>query len=282
MDKIKLRNVSDSSATTGSESRKEGTKQAGRNGQVSERTTSPRKMLKTLSEVDEVSRVENAEAGPSRLRPGSAMSESIADSSTTVKAAVRQPASAGGGGGGPQVRIAAPFGQQRPATITPEDLNRYVSSASTANTNITAVSTSFIKHRGTAPPPPSHGRKFKDVITFESVQKQLPDVVGRMVFDKQQMKWVKAPSSGGDVTLKDDRASTASDRSVDVFAGLESLKEDVEPTPTPPRGQSADGIFAITPVVHVRALRRWNRALWRSSSDGRCHCRRLFPAFGTG
>ncbi len=231
MDKIKLRNVSDSSATTGSDGPKGGKKKT--------TPTSPRKLLRRLSEVDdEISRrSENAEAGPSRLRSGSAMSGSIADSSTTVKATTRQPA---GTGHGPQVRIAAPFGQQRPPTVIPEDLNRYVSSASTANTNGTAISTSFVKHRGPAPPPSSQGRKFKDVITFESVQKQLPDVVGRMVFDKQQMKWVKA---GGGVVSEDGQTSTASDNSVDVFAGLESLKEEVEPTPTPtttpPRAEAA-------------------------------------------
>jgi hypothetical protein len=73
------------------------------------------------------------------------------------------------------------------------------------------------------------------VITFESVQKQLPDVVGRMVFDREQMKWVKAPGASG--AAENEQSSNSSERSADVFAGLDSLREETEPTPTPPKGR---------------------------------------------
>ncbi len=109
--------------------------------------------------------------------------------------------------------------------MAPEDLNRYVSSASTVPTMMTTVSTSFVKHRG---PAAGAARKVKDVITYESVQKQLPHQVGKMIFDRQQMKWIRAepPSRLTEEEVESGGSGHGSGHSEDPFAGLDSLCEE--------------------------------------------------------
>jgi hypothetical protein len=100
-----------------------------------------------------------------------------------------------------------------------EDLNRFVSSSTASGTTLTAGSSgSFVKHPG-----PAQITR----IGPEDVP-ALPERVGRMVFDKVMMRWVKAPmielprirESGGGGGADIDAESE------DPFRDIESLRED--------------------------------------------------------
>lgn len=117
----------------------------------------------------------------------------------------------------------------RPSSLAPppgtqEDLNRFMSSTTataTHRTNTTAAS--FVKHRG-----PSAKGKARGL---QSMGPQdippMPHQVGKMVFDPQQLKWVRTPArqGGGFGTVVEEGES--SEGSVDPFAGLESLRDDI-------------------------------------------------------
>ena len=100
-----------------------------------------------------------------------------------------------------------------------EDLNRFVSSSTVSGTTLTAGSSgSFVKHPG-----PAQITR----IGPEDVP-ALPERVGRMVFDKVMMRWVKAtvmespriPEGGGGGSAEIDAESE------DPFRDIESLRED--------------------------------------------------------
>lgn len=154
---------------------------------------------------------------------------STADSSVTV-----QPAMPAGD--------SAPSLRNQPAP-PPDDLNRYVSSSTAATA--TATSTSFVKHRGAAPPTVMTRIGPSDV-------HGLPERIGRMVFDKQQMRWVKQANPGPeggpsrvssgdapDVTT----TSQLSEESIDVFAGMDSLREESERAQSIPPHQQTSSAF---------------------------------------
>lgn len=100
-----------------------------------------------------------------------------------------------------------------------EDLNRFVSSSTASGTTITASSApSFVKHPG-----PVHITH----ITPSDVP-SLPQRVGKMVYDKDLMKWTRAastraPSDGDD---QRDHISVTDAESEDPFRDIESLRED--------------------------------------------------------
>ena len=116
----------------------------------------------------------------------------------------------------------------RPPTLAPlpasaDDLNRFISAATTTtyNTGNTAASTSFVKHRG----PPMKPRGLHSM-GLEDIP-QIPAQVGKMIFDRQQSKWVRAPNTrgfSGIGTVMEEGES--SEGSLDIFAGLESLRDD--------------------------------------------------------
>ncbi|KIJ60284.1 hypothetical protein HYDPIDRAFT_98979 [Hydnomerulius pinastri MD-312] len=99
-----------------------------------------------------------------------------------------------------------------------EDLNRFVSSSTASGTTITASSApSFVKHAG-----PVHITH----ITPSDVP-SLPQRVGKMVYDRDLMKWMKAtaratpePDDQKDQTVGTDAESE------DPFRDIESLRED--------------------------------------------------------
>ena len=100
-----------------------------------------------------------------------------------------------------------------------EDLNRFVSSSTVSGTTLTAGSSgSFVKHPG-----PAQITR----IGPEDVP-ALPERVGRMVFDKVMMRWVKEtvmespriPEGGGGGNAEIDAESE------DPFRDIESLRED--------------------------------------------------------
>ena len=101
-----------------------------------------------------------------------------------------------------------------------EDLTRFVSSSTTSGTTLTAGSAaSFVKHPG-----PKQLRYIgpNDVPT-------LPDRVGKMVFDKVSMKWVKdtgAPEVSEDQAKDRQVAADGENDSEDPFRDIESLREE--------------------------------------------------------
>lgn len=99
-----------------------------------------------------------------------------------------------------------------------EDLNRFVSSSTASGTIVTASSApSFVKHAG-----PVHITH----ITPLDVP-SLPDRIGKMVYDKEQMRWTKASIRA--VSEADDHRdhSAGTDaESEDPFRDIESLREE--------------------------------------------------------
>lgn len=104
-----------------------------------------------------------------------------------------------------------------------DDLNRFVSSSTASGTTITASSApSFVKHAG-----PVHMTRISP-----SDVPSLPQRVGKMVYDKALMKWVRAlrvdgegdpEGEGEDVR---DHVSVTDAESEDPFRDIESLRED--------------------------------------------------------
>lgn len=131
----------------------------------------------------------------------------------------------------PQVQVDEPeHHASRLLRSQQEDMNRYISSTSTANTATTAVSTSFVKHRG-PPPPTPHGRaQGVRTIGLNDIP-QIPRQVGNMVFDPER-GWVRASKTMRDHGERDSsplsgaEGKSSSAESVDIFAGMESLREE--------------------------------------------------------
>ncbi|KAI0655635.1 hypothetical protein C8Q70DRAFT_1115791 [Cubamyces menziesii] len=101
------------------------------------------------------------------------------------------------------------------------DLTRFVSSSTASGTTVTAGSAeSFVKHPG----PKQIVR-----ITPEDVP-PLPDRVGKMVFDRVMMRWVKATAlATADIAEVEDpttQEQDGSNDSEDPFRDIESLRED--------------------------------------------------------
>ena len=99
-----------------------------------------------------------------------------------------------------------------------DDLNRFVSTSTASGTMVTASSApSFIKHAG-----PIHITH----ITPSDVP-SLPQRIGKMVYDKEQMRWTRAPSHAASeaADLRDQTVGTDGE-SEDPFKDIDSLRED--------------------------------------------------------
>ena len=108
-----------------------------------------------------------------------------------------------------------------------EDLTRFVSSSTASGTTLTTGSAeSFVKHPG--PKQMMH-------ITPNDVP-ALPERVGKMVFDRKMMRWVKATAlatTGFDTDVSAESEPEEDDRaneSEDPFRDIESLREDDDAT----------------------------------------------------
>lgn len=100
-----------------------------------------------------------------------------------------------------------------------DDLNRFVSTSTASGTMVTASSApSFIKHAG-----PVHITH----ITPSDVP-SLPQRIGRMVYDKEQMRWMRASSHAAVSEAADHRDQTVGTdgESEDPFKDIDSLRED--------------------------------------------------------
>ncbi|OCH91116.1 hypothetical protein OBBRIDRAFT_792626 [Obba rivulosa] len=108
-----------------------------------------------------------------------------------------------------------------------EDMTRFVSSSTASGTTLTAGSAeSFVKHQG----PHQMTR-----ITPNDVP-TLPDRVGKMVFDKVMMKWVKT-TAAATVDMQQEPAAVVAEgdtESEDPFRDIESLQEDDSGKPIAP------------------------------------------------
>jgi len=97
-----------------------------------------------------------------------------------------------------------------------DNLARFVSATTIATATSTTLSASFVKHRG-HPPRSVAGIR---VIKPDDVHGMVPEKVGKMKYDKNEMKWVR------EVLDKVDEAGESrvggSEESEDVFAGMES------------------------------------------------------------
>ncbi|KAJ9124711.1 hypothetical protein QFC24_003078 [Naganishia onofrii] len=126
---------------------------------------------------------------------------------------------------------------------TQEDMNRYISSTSTTNTATTAVSTSFVKHRG-PPAPAPHGRaQGVRTIGLNDIP-QIPRQVGNMVFDPVR-GWIKATRNARNAeqeasSSRADESKSSSAESMDIFAGMESLRDEESNTQPEVIHRSAD------------------------------------------
>ncbi|WVN90353.1 uncharacterized protein L203_105589 [Cryptococcus depauperatus CBS 7841] len=106
--------------------------------------------------------------------------------------------------------------------FTADDINRYMSSSTLATS--TTVSTSFVKHRGPRAAPSPHLIR---MIRPDDVQGVVPDKIGKMRYDKTGMRWVREL---GPVDEAGESKLTGSEESEDVFAGMESLAADNNPS----------------------------------------------------
>ncbi|WVQ70970.1 hypothetical protein IAR50_000495 [Cryptococcus sp. DSM 104548] len=186
---------------------------------------SPRRILRHLSASEEVKRAREEETGSEDEGEQHQLSQiSRASYASQTSSVHRQPpryleerrptsqASSRNDAGGPHI--------PQPPQFNADDLNRFLSSSTHATTT-TAVSTSFVKHRGpraAAPPMPSAMR----MIRPDEVQGVVPDRIGKMRYDRIGMRWVRelgAVDEAGESRL----TGTGSEESVDVFAGMESL-----------------------------------------------------------
>ena len=123
-------------------------------------------------------------------------------------------------------------GQNAAAGVNIDDLNRFVSATTVATS--TTISTSFVKHAG----PRGNGPAAIRMIKPDDVAGVMPDRVGRMRFDKEQMRWVKdrndglgtveelAEGSGSGSAGGTRSARSRSEESEDVFAGIDSWGRD--------------------------------------------------------
>ena len=123
-------------------------------------------------------------------------------------------------------------GQSGAAGVNIDDLNRFVSATTVATS--TTISTSFVKHPG----PRGNGPAAIRMIRPDDVAGVVPDRVGRMRFDKEQMRWIKdrndelgtveelAEGSGSGSARGTRSARSRSEESEDVFAGIDSWGRD--------------------------------------------------------
>lgn len=97
-----------------------------------------------------------------------------------------------------------------------EDLQNYALAPSTMDN---ANSASFVKHKG-PPPPVSHGRAKNVRYIAPTDLPNIPEQVGKMMFDRNQMRWVKAVS-----TTMSAMTEGSSNSSGDIFEGIDSFRD---------------------------------------------------------
>lgn len=173
---------------------------------------SPRRILRRLSASEEIKRI--AEGGSD--------SESGDEPLTTASITQRQAPSLSQNDNGTNGTPTPP--RPNPRVLNTDDLNRYLSSSTyPANTNTytgTTMSTSFVKHQGrpTAPPP----AKIR-TIRPDDVQGVMSERVGKMRYDQTTMRWVRELGT----VDENGESRRESEESEDVFAGMESWRDEV-------------------------------------------------------
>ncbi|KAH7913431.1 hypothetical protein BJ138DRAFT_1146190 [Hygrophoropsis aurantiaca] len=134
----------------------------------------------------------------------------------------------------PPTHIAPSYPSSSIRSGTNEDLNRFVSSSTASGTTMTTSSVpSFVKHAG--PVQITH--------IAPSDIPSLPERVGKMVYDKDLMKWVR--STARSVSATDDQpdhtvGTDVDAESEDPFRDIESLREDDSGGPNDDRPEIDD------------------------------------------
>lgn len=173
---------------------------------------SPRRILRRLSASEEIKRV--AEGGSD--------SESGDEPFSTAQVNLPQAQSSSQNNNGTNGTPTPPRPSAR--ILNTDDLNRYLSSSThPANTNTytgTTMSTSFVKHAGRPPAPPA--AKIR-TIRPDDVQGVMSERVGKMRYDQTTMRWVRELGT----VDENGESRRESEESEDVFAGMESWRDEV-------------------------------------------------------
>lgn len=155
---------------------------------------SPRRMLRRLSASEEIKRAADHSSGDD-----------------SPKASLRPIPATTSGAPLPPIRH----------EVDADNLARFVSATTIATS--TTISTSFVKHAG----PRAASRDRMRMIRPDEVDGLVPEKVGKMRYDKEGMRWVR------DGLDKVDEAGESrvggSEESEDVFAGMESWREEKAP-----------------------------------------------------
>lgn len=169
---------------------------------------SPRRILRRLSASEEIKRVAE---GPSDSESGDDHPAASNGNEAVFNSGRQRPDSNG-----------APARIQDRQGFDANDLNRYVSSSThpTATNTGTTISTSFVKHKGRPPaPPPANIR----MIRPDDVQGMMSTRVGKMRYDQVTMRWVRELGT----VDENGESRRESEESEDVFAGMESWRDEV-------------------------------------------------------
>ena len=180
----------------------------------------------TDEDSDRVTAVPRKGTGKARVGPSPRRTLRRLSASEEVKRIAEEDSGDGDGDDQPRrpTSSSAPLPPPREA-FDADDLNRFISSTTVATS--TTISTSFVKHAG----PRKAGREGMRMIRPDDVQGLVADRVGKMRYDKAKMRWIREEEGSG--LGKVDEAGESrlggSEGSEDVFAGMESWRDDVPP-----------------------------------------------------
>ena len=165
--------------------------------------SSPRRTLRRLSTSEEARRAAEA----------SSEDDTPAGSSDKVRLDERRPTSAAAKDLDGSDNPGRKFDQ--------DDLNRFVSATTVATS--TTISTSFVKHRG----PRAGGAGVLRMIKPDDLMGVVPDRVGKMKFDKENMRWIREGLGRVDEAGESRASRSRSEESEDVFAGMDSWGREI-------------------------------------------------------
>ncbi|KIR30300.1 leucine repeat containing protein [Cryptococcus deuterogattii LA55] len=208
---------------------------------------SPRRMLRHLSASEEIKRVVDEDSASDDEQSHDEVNPSLCRW-PEQRRPTDQVLQANSNGSGGQSISHLP-------RLTADDINRYMSSSTHATS--TTVSTSFVKHRGPRVALNHGSSPVMRMIRPDDVEGVVPDKIGKMRYDRIQMRWVREL---GPVDEAGESRLTGSEESVDVFAGIESLPGHLED----PSGSSGQ-----MPTTHRldESLREHKREIQENADD---------------
>lgn len=208
---------------------------------------SPRRMLRHLSASEEIKRVADEDGASDDEQSHDEVNPSLRRWPEERRPTDQVLQANSNGSGGQSISHLPRF--------TADDINRYMSSSTHATS--TTVSTSFVKHRGPRVAQNHVSSPAMRMIRPDDVEGVVPDKIGKMRYDRIQMRWVREL---GPVDEAGESRLTGSEESVDVFAGIESLPGHLED----PSGSSGQ-----MPTTHRldESLREHEREIQENADD---------------